>query len=197
MMTQQLLEKLNKEKTAWTHLVIQSAGQLDCFNVTVLEETRSEKLQPERAAWFYPALSKLFLCRRFFLFWSKHAEIKLKYVLFIQNARIVKKQEELRHQHSDFCKQAEFTLSAHWQRIFNALTTLLMAHLFLSGIVYNIIKPSWKKYAFLKTTGSCKRYYAFKLLRHHLVFMNLLYLTVVEFCQEQDAETWHKLPGNC
>ena len=40
MMTPQLLERLNKERTAWIPLVIQWVGLLDCMNAMVVEETR-------------------------------------------------------------------------------------------------------------------------------------------------------------
>lgn len=40
MMIRQLLERLNKERTAWIHLVIQWVGLLDCMNAMELEETR-------------------------------------------------------------------------------------------------------------------------------------------------------------
>ena len=40
MMTPQLSERLNKERTAWIPLVIQWVGLLVCMNAMVLEETR-------------------------------------------------------------------------------------------------------------------------------------------------------------
>ena len=42
MMIRQHLVKLNKEKTAWILLVIQSVGQLDYLNAMVQEEIRSD-----------------------------------------------------------------------------------------------------------------------------------------------------------